>query len=257
MPTTYVFPNRADTLAVLRMALAQNSSDATAHFLLGSLHLSGGLADQALGEWEAARKLNPSIPVLHRNMGLTLLQMAGTERRPSVRPASEGAASSGVGESALDRAVAVLEDGTKFDRDNVGLYVALEQAMTRAGRPAEDRARAVLSFPDQKTLPITLVFRLASALAEAGRFDEAERQFDGRFFAREEGGVNVRQVYLEVRARRAAALAAQGHCAEALDIVSRLAQPAAGLAFTRDGLEPFLGRGIVAELVAKVRVECR
>ena len=234
MPATYVFPNRADTLGVLKNAIAANASDAQAHFLLGSLYLSGGMVDPAMEAWETARRIKPQIPVLHRNMGSTLLQTGGS----------------------LDRAIALLEEGTKVDRENVGLYVALEQAMSRAGRPAEERARAILSFPDQKALPTALVFRLATALAEAGRVEEAERQFEGRFFAREEGGVNVRQVYLEVRARRAAALAAQGRCADALDLVFHLAQPVAGLAFTRDGLEPFLNRGVVAELIAKVRAGC-
>jgi tetratricopeptide (TPR) repeat protein len=234
MPATYVFPNRADTLDVLKSAMAANASDGQAHFLLGSLYLSGGMVDPAMDAWETARRLRPQIPVLHRNMGATLLQTGGS----------------------LDRAIALLEEGTTVDRENVGLYVALEQAMSRAGRPAEARARAILSFPDQKALPTALVFRLATALAEAGRFDEAERQFEGRFFAREEGGVNVRQVYLEVRARRAAALAAGGRCADALDLVSHLTQPVAGLPFTRDGLEAFLARGVVAELVAKVTGGC-
>ena len=48
-------------------------SDATAHFLLGSLFLSGGQTEEALAEWEQARALDPRIPVLHRNIGLTLL----------------------------------------------------------------------------------------------------------------------------------------------------------------------------------------
>ena len=234
MPTTYVFPNRADTLPVLRDALAADGSDATAHFLLGSLYLSGGMLEPAMDAWETARRINPRIPVLHRNMGATLLQTGGS----------------------LDRAVTLLQEGTAFDRDNVGLYVTLEQAMTRAGRPADERARAILSFPDQKALPTALVFRLATALAEAGRFDDAERQFEGRFFAREEGGVNVRQVYLEVRARRAAALAAQNRCEDALAIVNHLAEPVAGLAFTGDGLVPFLTRGTIAELIGKVRSAC-
>jgi hypothetical protein len=59
-----------------------------------------------------------------------------------------------------------------------------------------------------------------------------------------------------VRARRAAALAAQGRCADALDLVNHLAQPVAGLPFTRDGLEAFLNRGVVAELIGKVKGGC-
>jgi tetratricopeptide (TPR) repeat protein len=246
MPTRYVFPNRPDTLAVLQGAIAERPGDGTAHFLLGSLYLSGGMRTEALAEWEKARTINPNISVLHRNMGATLLQMATT-------PGNTAGADS---RQLLDRAVTVLKDGTKYDRDNVGLYVALEQAMTLANRPAGERADATLAFPDQKALPPGLVFRLATALAEAGRFDEAERQFRGRFFVREEGGANPRQVYLDVRTRHAVALADAGTCAEALQIVDHLTDMVADLYFTKDGLEPFLKRDPIAGRIGRVRAAC-
>ena len=75
--TRYVFPNRALSLVVLRRAVEANPGDATAHFLLGSLYLSEGRADEALAEWEMARALDPKIPVLHRNIGFTLLYAHG------------------------------------------------------------------------------------------------------------------------------------------------------------------------------------
>src|SRR6185436_3628774 len=45
--TRYVFPNRPESMAVLHRALEVDPQDAAAHFLLGSLHLSGGDADEA------------------------------------------------------------------------------------------------------------------------------------------------------------------------------------------------------------------
>ena len=62
MPTRYVFPKRATTFAVLRHALSHDPDDATAHFLLGSLHLAGGRADSAMAHWERARALNSRAP---------------------------------------------------------------------------------------------------------------------------------------------------------------------------------------------------
>src|SRR5205807_109068 len=52
MLTDYVFPNRPESFAVLRRAITANPNDATAHFLLGSLYVSGGMSKQALEEWE-------------------------------------------------------------------------------------------------------------------------------------------------------------------------------------------------------------
>jgi len=73
LPTAYVFPNGAQTLAVLEDAARERPRDATAHFLLGMLRLSSGLADDAIGEWRTAHQLNPGIPVLDASLGRTLL----------------------------------------------------------------------------------------------------------------------------------------------------------------------------------------
>ena len=80
MSTRYIFPSRPETFPVLHAALQANPQDATARFLLGSLYLSGGMAEAAQREWEQARRLDRKIPVLHRNLGLTL-QKIGEEAR--------------------------------------------------------------------------------------------------------------------------------------------------------------------------------
>ena len=102
----------------------------------------------------------------------------------------------------------------------------------------------------------TLVFRLARLLNEAQRFDEADRLFYDRFFAREEGGTNVREVYLEVKIGRAAALAADGRCTEALDLIDGLATPVPDLPFTQEGLQQFIDSDRFQELLRTVRAAC-
>src|SRR5204863_6270104 len=62
MPTNYVFPNRPESFAVLHRAIEIDPNDASAHFLLGSIYLSGGMTGPALQEWETARRIKPSIP---------------------------------------------------------------------------------------------------------------------------------------------------------------------------------------------------
>src|SRR4029079_19734407 len=84
MPTTYVFPQRAQTVAVLRSAIAENPDDATAYDLLGSLELSSGRVAAAIEEWEHARRLDPRRPVLHRSLGLALLHDGRLERARDV-----------------------------------------------------------------------------------------------------------------------------------------------------------------------------
>ncbi len=125
------------------------------------------------------------------------------------------------------------------DPTNVELYQGADQALSLLGRGAEERIASLRRYPESP-LPSTLVFKLALALAEAGRFAEAEALFPGRFFPREEFGTNVRQVYLEVELRRAFALAREGRSDEAAALAATFGQPVPGLEFTKDGLAAFV-----------------
>jgi tetratricopeptide (TPR) repeat protein len=215
--TRYVFPNRPESLIVLHRAVEVDPKDATAHFLLGSLLLSGGQADAALAEWNEARALDPRIPVLHRNIGFTHLYARG----------------------APEDALRAFEDGMAADPENIELYEGADQALTLLGRATEERISALRRYPGSP-LPSRLVYKLALALAEAGRFSEAEALFPGRFFPREEFGTNVRQVYLEVKLLQAFALAHDGRKEEARALAAAFGRPAAGFDFTNDGMKAFV-----------------
>jgi tetratricopeptide (TPR) repeat protein len=218
----------------LHRAIEVNPDDATAHFLLGSLYLSGGMSKQALQEWQTARALKPAIPTLHRNMGYTVLKS---------------------GESP-ERAIELFREGMKYDSHNVDLYLGLEQAMERAGRPASERARALQSFPESQSAPAVLIFRLVRVLSDAREFDEAEKLLADRFFPREEGGANVREIYVGLRLKRAESLAAQGQCPLALDIVRHLGEPVATLPFTSKGLALFISSASSKQAVGKIEAAC-
>jgi tetratricopeptide (TPR) repeat protein len=218
MSTRYVFPYRATTLAVLRRALAAQPNDATAHFLLGSLMMSGGMADGAIAEWRKARSLNAAIPVLHRNLGSVLLVAKRDEAG----------------------ALEAFREGLKVDRTNIELYTGASQALSLLGRPPAERAAVLTAYPDQKTLPRALAFDLALSLAEAGRAEDARNVIRDRFFAREEGGTSVQDVYVEVELLNAAAMVQAGRVAEAKALVATLGKPTAGFEFTKEGMARFV-----------------
>jgi tetratricopeptide (TPR) repeat protein len=234
LPLTYVFPNRPEEFAVLGAALERDPRSPAAHFLLGELAMSGGMLDSAVAEWRRAAALEPRIATLHRNLGYALLA--------SGRPAAE--------------ARAAFEDGVRYDSLNLGVYLGLDSTLVLSGAGAADRARALDRFPAADSMPTSLVYRYARLLAQAGRYDDAERQFRGRFFARREGGVNPREVWLDVRVRRAEGLMSAGRCADARRVIEGLGRPVPGLAFTRDGLESFLASGALADRVSAVRGRC-
>jgi tetratricopeptide (TPR) repeat protein len=229
LPTSYVFPHRAETRIVLRQALADDPRDATAHALVGALELASGRVGAAIEAWEEARRLDPRRPVLHRNLGLALLH-----------------------EGQLERAREVLTEGLAADPSNVEVYLALDQVLALLGRPASERVAALERHPGPGAMPSALVFKLALARVEAGRFDDAESLFAGRFFPREEFGTNPRQVYLESRLQRALALARSGSRDEALRVATHLENPVPGLAFTQDGMEAFVGGARVQYLLGEL-----
>ena len=218
LPAAYVFPNGAQTLEVLEAVVRERPADASAHFLLGELRMASGMVDDAIAEWRTAQKLNPAIPVLHANLGRTLLRL-----KHDVAGAAEA-----------------FRAGLPVDAANTELYAGLSTSLAILGRPAAETVAALERFPNTEAMPAAQAYDLALSYAEAGSFDRARAVFQGRFFAREEGGTNVRQVWIRVRALEAAALAKNGNCEAALSVVDHIGEPVPGLDFTRDGLERFI-----------------
>ncbi|HUD62949.1 MAG TPA: DUF5107 domain-containing protein [Candidatus Sulfotelmatobacter sp.] len=234
LPTNYVFPSRAEDIEVLGAALNANPQDASAHYLLGTLYFSRGLTDQALGEWGQARRFNAQIPVLDASLGRALLHAKDNP----------------------EQALTVFQEGLRTDSKNVELYTGMDQALSILQRPAQERVAALERYPDRASMPSELVYELILNLAESEEFEKAAALFHNRFFPREEGGTNVRQVWLEVQMQRAISLAQLGRCAEGVKIVDHFAEPVADLPFTHDGLEPFLRSARFNYLMGTVNQTC-
>ena len=234
LPTTYVFPNRRSSYAVFEDALRANRNDATAEFLRGFLYLSSGLSREAIETWQQVRRVNPAIPTLHRNLGLALLHRGEDFRE----------------------ARTVLEEGAAHDSANVEVYTALDGVMSATGAPPRDRVAALRRFPASAAMPASLVFKLALALAEADETAAAERLFHDRFFPREEGGTDVRTVYVQTRLTSATLAAGARRCAEALEILDSLAREQRDLAFTAGGLTDVLDQRVMSRQAASIESAC-
>jgi tetratricopeptide (TPR) repeat protein len=165
MPLRYIFPSEPDEITVLHAALAFNASDASAHFLLGTLFFSKGIADPALEEWKIAESLNPKIPSLQASVGRVLLEV---KKRPA-------------------EAAAEFQRGFQMEPGNAALYLGLNQAMQQTGKTPAQRAEMMKLFPDPANMPEPLVRALVEALRESGRNDEANAVLAHRFLPRKEG----------------------------------------------------------------------
>ncbi len=234
LSTAYVFPAGAEAMRVVRRASQANEKDAVAHYLLGTLYFSSGLVDPALGEWERARALDPKIPVLHASLGRALLAIQAEPQR----------------------ALQVFREGVAADPKNIQIFLGLDQALSLLGKPAAERVAALEQYSDHANMPAALVYELALNRSEAGDHDGAVALFQNRFFPREEGGTNVRQVWIEVRLQQALALARGGQCDAALVAAGQLGSEVPGLAFTRDGLPSILDSARVNFLLGELELHC-
>jgi tetratricopeptide (TPR) repeat protein len=234
LSTRYIFPNRPEALDILHAALRARPSDGTAHYLLGTLLFSRGLTDAAIEEWNAAAKFAPRTPVLHADLGKALLRVK--------RDASA--------------ALPVFQDGIAVDPKNAELYAGMDQALSILERPASDRVHALEQYPDLAHMSAALVYELALNRAEAGDFKGAEDLFRDRFFPREEGGTNVRQVWVEVRLQEAMSLQYEGNCSAATSMAANLGREVLGFPFTRDGLEPLIDAARTQYLIGVLLSRC-
>lgn len=234
LPTTYVFPSRRSSYRVLNAALTADSSDRTARFLLGSLYLSSGLTNAAIESWQRTRQAQPPLPVLHRNLGLALLQRADYQG-----------------------ARAVLEEGLLADQDNVEVYLALDAVLGAVEASPRERAAALGRFPaSDASVPASLIFKRALALAEAGDAAGADDLFRDRFFPPEEGGTSVRTVFAEVRLTSAQVAADAGKCDTATKTLHSLSTEQPGLPFTKGGLDDVVRSPVLAQQVAEIESRC-
>jgi tetratricopeptide (TPR) repeat protein len=165
MSLRYIFPSRAETIPVLRAALASNPSDASAHFLLGSLWFSRGIVDPAIEEWRRAASLNPNIPSLDASLGRALLLI---KKQPI-------------------EASSVFQHGFLVDPSNSALYIGLDQAMQQTGQSASKRAAMLQKFPDTVSMPAELVRAQVNALREDGKNEQADALLREHFLSRQEG----------------------------------------------------------------------
>jgi len=218
----FVFPSSAMDEVVLSAALAGNASDATAHYLMGTLLFSKAEYDSGIEHWITAKRLASRLPVLDADLGKAWLHLKNDPVQ----------------------ALKYFRDGVANDPANSEIYVGLDEAMTLTGVSAEERAEALGRYPSLSTMPANLVYQLALARSEAGEYSDALDLLKNRFFPSEEGGVSAAQVLFEIELMQAEAEAKSGGCAKAEEF---LAADHPGLEVNGAISQPFLRMAAVAK----------
>jgi len=210
LSSSLVFPSSETDRVVLVAALAANRSDATAHYLLGTLLFSKGLADDGMAQWAEAKQLAPHLRVIDVDMGDYYLRLKGDSQR----------------------ALTSFREATKNDPDNPVVYEGLDSALSLAGASAKERADLLSQYPSadapDSKMPADLVYQLALTRAEAGQFERALVPFKNRFFPSEEGGITSGEVLFEIELMQVESWAKAGNCSQAGDFIAGK-QPGMGM----------------------------
>jgi len=234
LSTLYIFPSSLEERAALQAALRANPKDATAHYLLGTWLFARAMTSDALREWNEAIELHAHIPALNASLGWALLHETHD----------------------TTKALAVFEEGAANDPKNAMNYSGATTALAVLGKPAAQRVQVLERYPDLKSMPIALLYELALNKAEANDFNGAAALFHDRFFGREEGGLNVRQVWIEVKLEQIQSQAKTGQCKQALAEANAIGQPVSGLDFTQNGLKGILNSARTKYLLAEAFNSC-
>jgi tetratricopeptide (TPR) repeat protein len=212
MSTLYVFPNRPESFLVLQAALRENPSDATAHFLLGSLRLASGLPESARREWKAAYDLHGDFPGLHANLGRLLERAKDT-----------------------DAALKVYQEGIIVDPRNQALQTGLQKAIEVKKTEVAAAAPKPNFFVEHAPAPVAKpeqMAQLALSMLEADRIGDAAGVFKEENFEKEKQSDAVRAAFVEVRLQTILDKAKQKKCDEALNLMETIGDEDPGLPFT-------------------------
>jgi hypothetical protein len=112
-------------------------------------------------------------------------------------------------------------------------------------------------YPDNPDMRSKLVYELALHQAEAGNYTAAQDLLRNRFFPREEGGTNVREVWIEIDLQRLQSVAKSGQCDQAAAGLEKLNQAQPGKIFTQDGLGQFIDTGRSQYEIAMIYRTCK
>ena len=189
------FPARLEEIEILEAAQAANPGDARAPYYLGNLLYDRRRYDDAIASWERARRLDPSFPTVHRNLGIA---EANVRRRPVAARRS------------YLRAFAA--DST----DGRVLY-ELDQLLKRQNAPPERRLARLQGHRDLVDARDDLGIEYATLLDQLDRPADALAYLEGRRFHPWEGGEGLALgAYVAVRVRLAREALVAGAVATAL-----------------------------------------
>jgi len=193
-PHAYCFPFRQESATVLRAAIKAQPEDARAHYYLGNL-LYDHQPDRAIALWEQARALDPSLGVVHRNLGW------GYQRH----------------QGKVDAAIASYETAIAKHADDPRFYLELDDLYERANREPGRRLAMLNNNPAIVSQRKDLLIRQISLLIQNASYGQAIEQLtQNRFIISEGGGRELGNAYVDAYVLRGWSHLQKGQAQQAL-----------------------------------------
>jgi len=194
LPVDYCFPFRLETVDVLQAAIAADPADARAHYYLGNL-LYELQPDEAIAHWARSRTLDPTLGVVHRNLGWGYFRH---------------------GQDVV-KAIQSYEQAMARHPDDPRYYIELDDLYERANTPPAKRLQVLETRVDTIMRRKDLLIRRITLLVRMGRTDEAIGLLaDNRFFIAEGGGRELGDAYVDAHLLRGMERLRQRRAEEAL-----------------------------------------
>ncbi len=162
----YCFPARVEEVAVLEAAIRANSQDGRACYYLGNLLYDRRRHDEAIGLWARSVKLDPTLAVAWRNLGIGYFNVS---KKP-------------------EKARAAYQRAFKAEPTSARLLMERDQLWKRLGASPKKRLRRLQGHLDLVAKRDDLSVELAALLNQTGRHAEALAVVCGRKFQPWEGG---------------------------------------------------------------------
>jgi tetratricopeptide (TPR) repeat protein len=194
-PPELVFPFQQEAISVLRRAMEANPKDARAPYYLGTLLFDWQPAE-AIRLWETSRSLDPSFPIVHRNLAAAYARQ----------------------ENALDKAIASLEKAVALGTRHAIHFFELDQLYEAAGVSPEKRLATLEKHHAIVVERDDALAREVALKVNMGKYDEALALMHGRRFNVWEGGArfSVHDYWTDAHLLRGHRRLAAGQAKEAL-----------------------------------------
>ena len=163
----YCFPNRLEDARVLQaMVDMPFNDDAKAPYYLGCLYYDKRQYDMAIENWELSAKLDPTFPIVWRNLALARFNKQNMQAQ----------------------ALEYMERAFHLDETDARMLMELDQLYKRLHKPHQERLDFLQKYPKLIQQRDDLLLEEITLLNQLGRYEEAMAKLDGHQFHPWEGG---------------------------------------------------------------------